>query len=90
MMEGNSPFHEVRVVGFEAMVGIWSGRSIVAFVKDGGGKWIGKAVVVVKKKKRASQRANCLNVSLSILLDGWMRVEVKGRVSRSLVGSEVW
>lgn len=90
MMEGNSPFHEVRVVGFEAMVGIWSGRSIVAFVKAGGGKWIGKAIVVVKKEKRASQRAICLSVLLSMLLEGWMRFEVKGRVGRSLVGSEVW
>ena len=86
MMEGNSPFHEVRVVGSEAMVGI----CIVAFVKAGGGKWIGKAIVVVKKEKRASQRAICLSILLSMLLEGWMRFEAERRVSRILVGSEVW
>ena len=81
MMEGNSPFHEVRVVGFEAVVGIWSGRSIVAFVKAGVGKWIGKAVVVVRSEMRARQRAICLSILLSILLEGWMRFEVERRVS---------
>ena len=63
---------------------------MVAFVKAGGGKWIGKAIVVVKKEKRARQRAICLSILLSILLEGWMRFEVKGRVNRILVGSEVW
>ena len=61
-MGGNSPFQEDRVVGFEAMVGIWSGRSMVAFVKAGGGKWIGKAVVVVRNEIRASLRVICWSI----------------------------
>lgn len=48
------------------MVGSWSGRIVVAFVKAGGGKWTGKAVVMVGRSKVRARPMVC--ICLVILL----------------------
>jgi hypothetical protein len=55
-MEEGSSLQEDKVSGSAATLGIWSGRSRVAFVGAEGGKWIGKAVVVVVRVERRVKR----------------------------------
>jgi hypothetical protein len=70
-MEGGSSLQEDKVAGSAATLGIWFGRSRVAFVRAESGKWIGKAVVVVvvvvrverRVKRRESQNVvGCLGI----------------------------
>lgn len=68
-MEGVSSFHEDKAVGSAAILGIWSERSRVAFVKAEGGKWIGKAVVDVVDAARIERRTHRTGVDLGILME---------------------
>lgn len=84
-MEGGAPpLHEDGAVG-AVMEGIWSGRRrlLVASVRAGDVKWIGKAVVVVIVVSRVERRVSqgmvvCLGIfGKEGLLVGLMGLEVK-------------